>query len=188
MSSVNFKTTSMDRKMNTRYSQVRMVSVCPILTAVSGPSWGSVIYFYFGKDYIIHWLTCRAEATDLVLCYRFPLLFLVTLGMSFPMLEFFFQYHRWQDFSFRQVSFAGIFLGIVTPPPLFSNGLPLKGLIAVDICNFSKLFLLSCILCMSRPSGIIGTTLLFAMSFMNWLIEVWSVVSLPTFRVYQSNS
>ena len=160
----------MDRKMNTRYSHVIMVSVCPILTAFSWFSRGSVIYYYVGKDInIIHWLTCRAEATDLVLCYRFPLLFLVTLGMSLPLLEFFFLYHRLQDFSFRQLSFAGFFRGIVTPPPVFSNGLPLKGLIiiAVDICNFSKLFLLSCVLYMSRPSGIIGTTLFFAMSFIN---------------------
>ena len=49
----------------------------------------------------------------------------------------------------------------------FSTGPPLKGLIAVDICNFSKLFLISCVLYMSRPVGIIGTTLFFSKSFMN---------------------
>ena len=50
------------------------------------------------------------------------------LSMSLPLQEFFFTYHRSRDIFFRQVSFAGIlFLGIVTPSPVISNGPSLKG-------------------------------------------------------------
>lgn len=166
----------MDGKMNPRYSHVIMVSVCPILTAVRWPSRGSAIYSYVAsKDNNLHWLTCRAKATDLVLCYRFPLLFLVTLGMSLPLLEFF-SVPPLAGFFFQTSFLCRFFIwgrGLLHQLRFFSTGPPRKGLIAVDICNFSKLFLLSCVLYMSRPVGIIGTTLFFAMSFMNWLIVVF---------------
>lgn len=171
----------MDGKMNPRYSYVIMVSVCPILTAVRWPSRGSAIYSYVAsKDNNLHWLTCRAKATDLVLCYRFPLLFILLHWACHWACHFlclnFFRSHCLQDFSFREVSFAGFLFGgrgLLHQLRFFSTGPPRKGLIAVDICNFSKLFLLSCVLYMSRPVGIIGTTLFFAMSFMNWLIVVF---------------
>ena len=113
-----------------------------------------------------------------------PILFYATVFLYFFFLHWvchflclnFFRSHRLQDFSFRQVSFAGFLFGgrgLLHQLRFFSTGPPRKGLIAVDICNFSKLFLLSRVLYMSRPVGIIGTTLFFAMSFMNWLIVVF---------------
>ena len=53
--------------------------------------------------------------------------------MLLPLQEFFFTYHRSQDFLFRQVSLAGFFWGgIVTPPSVICNGLSLtKGIILV---------------------------------------------------------
>ena len=114
--------TSLDGKMNPRYSHVIMVSVCPILTVVRWPSRGSAIYSYVAsKDNNLHWLTCRAKATDLVLCYRFPLLFLLTLGMSLPLLEFF-SVPPLAGFFFQTSFLCRFFIwgeGIVTPTPVF---------------------------------------------------------------------
>ena len=47
------------------------------------------------------------------------------LCMSFSLREFFFRYHRLQEFPFSEVSLAGILLEIATPPPVISNGPPL---------------------------------------------------------------
>ena len=38
----------------------------------------------------------------------------------------FFWYYRLQEFPFREVSLAGILWGIATPPPVISNGPPLR--------------------------------------------------------------
>ena len=55
-----------------------------------------------------------------------PLIFPVTLCLSFPLHEFFFfSVPTLPGFSFRQVSIAGFFLEIVNLPSVIPNGLPL---------------------------------------------------------------
>ena len=54
-----------------------------------------------------------------------PLLFPVMLCISFSLHEFFFRYYL-QEFPFREVSLEGILLEIATPPPVISNGPPIR--------------------------------------------------------------
>ena len=99
-----------------------------IFTVVSVSYKNKIVLILIVGNFILlyRWENLSSRILIFRQCYRltFPCNASNAMYVISSALIIFFRYHRLRDFPFREVFLAGIFLGIVTPPPVISNGPP----------------------------------------------------------------